>query len=187
MSAFFLTMMACLVVTLASRESLRVARLSAGLGASASLHVAAWAAAIATSAAAAWAGTLVAPSLTGQAKQMFLALAIALAAIEIVALRAGPAPREPTRSLGAILLVLLASLLTDGARFLVLALSVQTAQPELAAAGGAVGSGVALSAAIALGPQWEAKKPRRISVWTIAALLLLAALVIGLSARGIVG
>jgi hypothetical protein len=44
-----------------------------------------------------------------------------------------------------------------------------------------------LTAAWALGAEWEAKLPLKALRWGTAALLLLAALVAGLSARGVLG
>lgn len=185
MPAFFLTMMACLVVTLAGREQVRTARLSAALGSGAVLLVIVWFSAIATSALAAWAGTLIAPLMPPEAKQMFVAIALLLSALELFFLRAGPQPKEPTRSAGAIAIVMFAAQLTDGARFLVVALTLQTGDPVLAAAGGALGSGLALTAAVLAGGEWEAKVPQNLLSYGLGGLLALVAIVTGLSARGI--
>jgi putative Ca2+/H+ antiporter (TMEM165/GDT1 family) len=185
--AFFLALLAAALATLASREAVRVARLAEGLGSAAGLIVAIWMATLASSAFAGWVGARLAMELAPDAKTMLVAFALALGAIELVVLRAGPAPREPTRSTVAILLVLLAAQLTDAARLLVLAIAASTGGPWLAAAGGALGSGAVLTAAWALGAEWEAKLPLKALRWGTAALLLLAALVAGLSARGVLG
>lgn len=186
MPAFFLTMMACLAVTLAGREQVRAARLSAGLGKGAVLLVIVWICAIATSALAAWGGTLLAPMLAAEAKQMFVAIALLLSALELAFLRAGRAPKEPTRSAGAITIVMFAAQLTDAARFLVVALTLQTGEPELAAAGGALGSGLALTAAVLAGAEWEARVPQRLLSYIFATVLAVIAIIMGLSARGII-
>lgn len=187
MPALFLSLLACLLLTLAGREQVRVARLSATLGPGTGLFVAIWLSAIATSALAAWAATLLAPAMPPAARHMFVALALGLAAIELAVLRPGKPPREPTRSTGAILLVLLAGQLTDSARLLVAALVLATGDPVFAAVGGALGSGLALSVAVLAGAQWERHVPRRRLALGLAVVLLLAALVIGLQVRGIIG
>ncbi len=187
MPAFFLTLIACAVVTVAGREQVRVARLSASLGSGTGLFVAIWLGAILSSAIVAWLGTEIAPMMPAAGKQMFVALALAFSAAEVAILRAGRKPEEPTRSTGAIFLVLFSAQLTDAARFLVLALSVATAQPVLAAAGGALGSGLALSAAALAGADWEEKLPVRRLAWGVGGVLFAVAIVIGLSARGLFG
>lgn len=53
MPALFLSLLACLLLTLAGRDQVRVARLSAMLGAGTGLFVAIWLSAMATSALAA--------------------------------------------------------------------------------------------------------------------------------------
>lgn len=187
MPGLFLSLIACLVVTIAGREQLRVARLADGLGPAPPLFVAIAISAIASSALAAWLGSLLAPMMPAAGKQMFLALALLLAGLEVALLRAGKKPAEPTRSFGAILVVLFSAQLTDAARFLVLALAVATAEPVPAAIGGALGSGIALCMAAGLAGQWEARVPTRIIGWTVGGLLVLIALVLGLSARGAFG
>ncbi|GAA0272506.1 hypothetical protein GCM10009127_11110 [Alteraurantiacibacter aestuarii] len=186
MPALFLCLLACALVTIAGRDQLRVARLSARLGPGAGLFAAIWLSAIATCALAAWIGTQLAAMMTGDAKLMFVALAVLLAALELFVLRAGKAPRQPTRSTGAILLVLLAVQATDAARFLVLSLSIMTGEWVLAAIGGALGSGIALSAAAMAGAEWEARVPLRLLANITGGILLLAALLIGMTARGII-
>ena len=55
-------------------------------------------------------------------------------------------PDEPTHSLGATAIVLLAHQLTDAARFLVFAIAVATAAPIPAGLGGAVGGSATVAA-----------------------------------------
>jgi hypothetical protein len=100
-------------------------------------------------------------------------------------LRPGRAPAEPTRSFGAVLLVLGAAQLTAAAGFLVFALAGATGAPWLAAAGGTLGSGAVFAAAWSLGAGWEARMPIGLLRYGVAGLLLAAALVTGLSARGL--
>ena len=169
------------------REAVRVARLSAGLGAGAGVLTAAWLACIAACALSAWLGAGIAARLASEGKAMLVAIALLLAGIELLILRAKAGPAEPTRSFGAILIVLSAAQLTSAAGFLVFALAGATGMPWLAAAGGAVGSGAVLSAAWAGGAEWEARLPLRAVRYTAAGLLIVAALVTGLDARGILG
>ena len=80
-----------------------------------------------------------------------------------------------------------AAQLTSAAGFLVFALAGATAAPGLAAAGGAAGSGAVLTAAWTAGGDWEKRLPLNALRYATAALLLAAALVVGLSARGLLG
>lgn len=173
MPAFFLTFLACVVASMAGRDALRVARLSAALGPGPGLFLAIALAGVATSAVAAWLGSLLAPTMTFEARLVFAAIALAAAAIEPFLRRAPPEPSEPTRSTGAILLVLVASLATDAVRFLVLAFAAVTAAPLLVGAGGALATLAVLFIAAAAGRGWDrwldGPVPR-----VVAALLLLA-------------
>ena len=187
MPSLFLALLASALATLGTRQARLVARLSASLGASAGLLAVCWLTAAAASAVAAWGGGLVAPVLTGAGKTMFVAAALAVAAIELAWPMRRKPPAEPTRSLGAIALVLFAGQVTDAARFLVLALSVATGNAVLAAAGGALGSGAVLTLAWTLGPEWEARLPLAAIRLALGGLFLIAALVAGMSARGIIG
>jgi len=179
--------MAAGLATLAGREAVRVARLSQALGGGAGLLVALWIATAASSAFAGWLGAGLGQQLPGAGKTMFVAIALALGAAELVVLRAGRTPREPTRSFGAILVVLLAAQLTDAARFLILALAGASTAWWLVAAGGAIGAGIALTAAWAMEDEWEKRLPLGALRWSAASLMLLAAVFIALTARGLLG
>lgn len=187
MSGFFLALMACLAVELPGRDGLRVAQLAARLGPGAGLLAAVWLSALATSALAAWAATLIGSSMPGPARQMLVAFALALAAVELVLRRTPPAPAEPTRSAGAMLLVLLVAQLTDGARLIVLALAVATKAPLAVAAGGALASGAALTMAAVAASHWPTGRRLRPVRLAVAGVLLLFAIVTGLDARGLLG
>lgn len=187
MPAFYLALIAALVATLAGRETVRVARLSDGLGAGVPLLAVVWVASIASSAFAGWIGSALADQLNPAGKAMLVALALGLAAIELLVLRPPKAPREPTRSAGAVLLVLLAAQSTDAARLIVMALAASTGAPWLAGAGGAIGSGIGLTVAVLAGSELEARLPLGVLRGTVAGLLVVAALVTGLGARGLIG
>jgi Ca2+/H+ antiporter, TMEM165/GDT1 family len=95
---------------------------------------------------AAFAGVIVAqaaevltPMLSPSARVMFAGMAAVIAGLECMVIGPKRTPEEPTRSLFAATVVLLAHQLTDGARFLVFAIAVATAVPDAAALGGAAG------------------------------------------------
>ena len=187
MPSFFLALISAAAATLGGREAVRVARLSASLGQGVALLIACWIACVVACALAAWVGAQVAQELFPAAKTMLIAMALLLAGLELAVLGPGRAPAEPTRSFGAIVIVLGAAQATAAAGFLVFALAGASALPWLAAAGGALGSGAVLTAAWAAGREWEARLPTKAIRFTVAALLIIAALVTGLSARGILG
>ena len=168
MPSFFLALLAAAAATLGGREAVRVARLAAALGAGTGLLVACWLGCILACALSAWLGAGIAAQLAPEAKSMLVAIALLLAGLELAVLRPGRAPAEPTRSFGAVLLVIGAAQLT-------------------AAAGGAMGSGAVLTAAWAMGREWEARLPLNLLRYAVAGALILAALVTGLGARGILG
>ncbi|HEY7805559.1 MAG TPA: hypothetical protein VIC34_00020 [Croceibacterium sp.] len=183
MPALFLALLTSALAMAGARPTLQTARLSDALGAGPGLLVACWVTAIATSALAGWAGAWLAPEMV-QVKAMFVAVAFAVSALELLFVKSKAALAEPTRSLGAIALVLLGGQVADAARFFVLALAVGTAAPALAAGGGALGSGAVLTAAWASGAAWEARLPLKLIRFGVSGLFLLAAVIVGLSARG---
>lgn len=187
MPALFLTLLAAALAMAGGRQARLVAGLSGKLGAGLGLLATCWLAAAASSAFAAWLGTTLALSFGAAAKQMFVAFALGAAGIELALTRSRKAPAEPTRSLGAVALVLLVGQLFDAARFLVLAMAIATGMPMLAATGGALGSGAVLTSAWAMGAEWESRLPLTVVRRAIAALFLLAALWLGLVARGVLG
>lgn len=187
MPALFLALLTSSLAMLGGRSARLVARMAQALGGSAGLLFAGWLGAMASSALAAWMGAVLAPRMPPAGKAMFVALALALAAIELVITRERPPPAEPTRSLGAIALVLFAAQVTDAARFLVLALALATGAPAMAGVGGALGSGAVLGAAWSLRGEWDARLPARAIRFALGALFMFAAIVVALSARGVIG
>lgn len=187
MPSLFLALLASALAALGARQARLVAQISGSLGGSFGLLVVCWLTAAAASAIAAWGGGLLAPVLAGPAKTMFVAAALAIAAIELAWPMRRQPPAEPTRSLGAIALVLGVGQVTDAARFLVLALSVATGNPFLAAVGGALGSGAVLTFAWMLGNEWEGRLPLAAIRLGLGGVFLIAALVVGMTARGIIG
>ncbi len=185
MPSFFLALIAAALATLGGREAVRVARLSAALGAGGVLLVAGWLACAIACVLAARLGAAIAGELAPEVKTMLVAIALLTAALELLVLRPARAPAEPTRAFGAVLLVLGAAQLTAAAGFLVFALAAATGAPWLAATGGALGSGAVFTAAWSMGTEWEARMPLRLLRYGVAALLFAAALATGLTARGL--
>lgn len=177
MSGFLFALIACFLASLGARDQVLVARLSAALGARASLVAVAVLAACATAAFAAWAGARLLPELAPPLRSLTAALVLVLAGGEMLLLAPGKPPVEPTRSLFAALIVVAAQQITDSARLLVLALAVATAAPVPAGLGGALGSGAALVGA-ALAPAWPERlgRARRIAggVLVVVGLVLIA-------------
>lgn len=181
MPAFFLTFLAVAAAMVAGSDAVRVARLRAGLGWGAPLAVTVVLAALAGAALAAWIAAEFAPWLRPQIKPLVVALALALAGLEVL-LRKPPArPREPTRSMGAITLVLLLGMVTDASGFTILSLAIATGEPLLAGAGGALGATVVLGAAILAGGDWQ-KLPLALMRKVVGGALILTAIVIAILA-----
>jgi putative Ca2+/H+ antiporter (TMEM165/GDT1 family) len=176
MPAFLFSLIACLLVTMAGREQLRLARLASVLGVRTGLLVAVIVSSAVTSGIAAWAGRWLATVLADSARVPLAAIALLLAASQLAVLRARPAPKEPTWSFGAVLIVLLLAQICDATRLLVLALVLQTGDAVAVALGGALGSGLALIASCLAGAKWELRMPHRALSCGVAAVLLTAAL-----------
>ena len=149
MASFLLTLLAALAVGVGARDQMLVAWMAARPGAKSGpgvgLLVTAIGVALFSAGLAGWAGSLAAPQLAPPARVLLVALALGLAALELLVLRPGRRPAEPTASLGALAVVLLAQQVTDAARLLVFALAASSAVPPLAIAGGMLGcAGTAL-------------------------------------------
>lgn len=185
MPTFFLAWLSVTVCSLGARDQLLVARLAGqGRSAGALLAIAVPAAAL-TAGAMALAGSAVSALLPPAAKQMLVAFALVAAAVELAMPVRERLPREPTRSLFALLVVLMARQLGDGARFLVFAFAAAGGSALLAALGGALGGATALVLAVSVKDdlaRWPLGVIRRI----LAGLVGTAAIYIGLSARGLV-
>lgn len=131
----------------------------------------------------AWIGAGFAALLPPRAGQMLVAFALGMAAVELaLPVRVKP-PKEPTRSLPALLIVLLARQIGDGARFGIVALAAWTAAPVTAGLGGALGGAAAVAVGWSVGAETLARWPLGILRRVLAAGLLVAALFIGIDAR----
>ncbi len=187
MPAFFLTLLASAIASFGGRDYRLVAHLSSRLGGSQVLLVVAWLSAAITAALAGLAGMGIASLLAPNAKAMLVAIALLLAAAEMVWPWRWRMAEEPTRSSFAILVVLVAAQIGDGARFLILAITLATGAPWLAVLGGAAGSGAVLTLGWSVGPlPAHAGTLRRVRQ-ALAAVLAVTGVVIGISARGLIG
>ena len=185
MAAFLFALVAVFAVSFGGRDQLLAARLADRLGlCGALLAVAALASAV-SAFAMAFAGLALALALPGPAADMLVALALLVAAVELAWPRRAALPEEPTASLFASLIVLLARQLGDAARFLVFAFAAG-GSAWLAGAGGAAGGFAALAVGISVGDE-IARWPLRVIRLVLAAVLAAVALGVGLSARGIIG
>ncbi|MFT4025352.1 MAG: hypothetical protein QM676_00915 [Novosphingobium sp.] len=139
MTAAFLAFLAALLAGVGARDQMLIAALAARRFLSPPVLIVALVTAAGSGVAIAKAAEVVAPLLTPNARVMFAGMAAVVAGLECLVLGPRRAPEEPTRSLFAAGVVLLAHQLTDGARFLVFAVAVATAVPDAAALGGAAG------------------------------------------------
>jgi Ca2+/H+ antiporter, TMEM165/GDT1 family len=170
-SGFLFALIACLVASLGGRDQVLVARLAAAQGPRPALLVVALVAALASTALAAWAGARLLADLAPSQRGLGAALALIAAGADMLVLGPGKPPAEPTRSLFAAFVVLLAHQITDAARLLVLALAVATAAPLPAGMGGALGSGAALvSGWLAPALTGRIARPRRLAGLAMALL-----------------
>ena len=183
MTGFFFAMIAALLASLGARDQVTVARLSASNGPHIGLLLIAVLCGCVTSAAAAWAGSTIAPGMAPAARQFLTAIALGWAGLESLLLVPGKKPLEPTRSLGAAAVVLAAHQLTDAARFLVFALAILVHAPVAAAVGGAAGSALVLSAAWAAPDPFERPGLRWLRR-AVGLALLATALALGARAMG---
>ena len=185
MSAFLFAFVAVLVTSFGGRDQLLIAGFTHRLGRHFGVLVMSYAISIATAFAMAWAGMYIAQLLPDNAKMMLVAIAMFLAAIELVWPITVRTAKEPTRSLGAIGLILIFRQWGDASRFLVFAIAAALATPLWAGAGGAFGGIAALTLAWLLAEPLRfplLSKPYRQALGVIIGLVSIA---IGLSARGL--
>lgn len=184
MSSFLFGFALVLLVSLGARDQLLVARLAGRTGPG--LLVAGALAATASAFLMAWAGQWIAVQLFPEAGKMLVAIALMVAAVELAWPMRREVPREPTHSIFAAFVVLLARQVSDAGRFLVFAVSAWTALPWHSAVGGALGGTGALVLGWTMGNALETSLPLRWIRLALAAVLFLAALRIGLGVRGMV-
>jgi putative Ca2+/H+ antiporter (TMEM165/GDT1 family) len=180
---FLLALLLVFALANGGRDQWMVAQWAARLGQSKQLLAVAIVCASASAGAMAYIGAEFAAMLPQRAAQMLVAFALAAAAAEL----AMPVPRkaasEPTRSLPALGIVLLARQIGDGARFAVFALAAWSAVPFTAGLGGALGGAAAVGLGWGAGAETLARWPLRALRIGLAVCLGIAALFIGLNAR----
>ncbi|MFN3864191.1 MAG: hypothetical protein ACK4RT_07910 [Erythrobacter sp.] len=183
MDTFLISLLLVFALALGGRDQWLVAQLSDRLGRRVPLLLTGIACAALSAVVMAWAGSEIATRLPRRAAQMLVAFALAIAAFELAWPAKFAAPREPTRSLGAVTIVLAARQVGDAARFAVFALAAWASLPATAALGGAIGGGAAIALGWSLGGESLAQAPLAIIRRVLAAGLVVAALFIGLNAR----
>jgi len=125
----------------------------------------------------------IAALLPSRAAWMLVAFALAIAAFELAWPVRLKSLAEPTRSLGAIGLVVLWRQVGDGPRFVIFAFAAQANYPLTALAGGALGGIFAVAAGWMLGAETLQNWPLRWIRLALAVCLMLAAVLIGLNVR----
>ena len=184
MPTFFLAWAAVAICSLGSREQLLLARLVELRGGAVGLVAIALPAAALSAALMAWAGATVSALLPDAAKTMLVAFALLAAAVELAWPVREKTLREPTQSLFALLVVLVARQIADAARFLVFALAVASGMALLAAIGGALGGAASALLAVAAAddlPRWPLRTIRIV----LAAVVSAVAIYLALTARGL--
>lgn len=190
MDSFLLTLLLVFAIALGGRDQLLVAQLSDSLAKGDQRPVPLLALGLScaaiSAAALAVAGWSLAEILPARAADMLVAFALAAAAIELAwPIRLKPV-KEPTRSLGAIGIVLLARQIGDGARFVIFALAAEATYPLVTIIGGAIGGGAAITLGWFVGKSQIEKFPLYYLRLGFAVFLILAALLIGLNARYVI-
>jgi len=191
MDSFLFCLILVALIALGGREQMIIARLSDALadGHSAEAKRPAPLLALGCLCAAITAGVMTYAGLTladitpARAAWMLVSFALAIAAFELAwPVRLKPV-HEPTRSLGAIGLVLIWRQVGDAARFVIFAFAVEATYPITALIGGALGGAVAVTLGWSLGGQNLSRWPLRRIRLVLAVAMILAAIFIGLNAR----
>ena len=184
--SFFIALVLAFLTAIGGRDQLLIARLRAANGSRGGLPLlmTGIACALATGALAAWAGGVVDAMISDAAETMLVAFALGLAGVELLWPNREKRLIEPTRSLGAIALVLLARQVSDGPRFVIFALAANSGAVLLTGIGGALGGAIAIVMGWSLADGLE-RLPLRPVRLGLGIVVLIGAVVIGLTARGI--
>lgn len=154
MTVFLLALVAGVGISLGAGDQVLLAALTARQGRRPGTLLTALACGVATAALACWLAGALALVLPETARRWLAALALGGAALAVLRARPVRLPVEPTHSLGALALVLLARQLTDASRFGLFAIVLVSGAPWAAALGGALASGVLGLAGWAPGARW---------------------------------
>lgn len=183
MDSFLFCILLVFAIALGGRDQLLVARLSDGLEQSPLLFGVGCVCAFISAGVMAFAGATMAEILPARAADMLVAFALAIAAFELFwPIRLKPMD-EPTRSFGAIGIVLLARQMGDAARFIVFAFAAEATYPLVTFIGGGLGGAAAIGLGWMMGGGLETRFPLRPIRLTLGICLIIAAIMIGLNAR----
>ena len=185
MSPFYLTLLAAFVAGFGARDQVTVAALSARQRGHWPLLLLAAVSSVATAVFAGWASAWFLDVLAAPARLFMASMALLLAGLECIVIRPRARMEEPTQSLGAATLVIVASQLTDAARFLVFGTAIATAQPVPAVIGGAV-AGLLLIGMAWAGSELIVSERTRAIRRVAGAVLLVVAVFVGLRAANLV-
>jgi hypothetical protein len=183
MIGFYFTLLAVVLAGIGARDQTLVAAMSQHQGQRPGVLIIAGTVSILTAAIAAWLATSIAPLLAPEARSFLAGLALLFAGGELLIFAPRRAPKEPTRSLAALAIVVTSHQLTDAARFLIFGIAVATNAPIPAALGGAIGGIAMVSAAWAL-PEIIAYRRLRIARRLVGATLVLIGVYVCLHAIG---
>ncbi|MGB3739402.1 MAG: hypothetical protein WA948_08625 [Pontixanthobacter sp.] len=186
MSGFLFAFVTVCLFSCGGREPLLIARLSATMRGPV---LPMWAMAIGCVSAGimAWGGNQIAQLLPSAGKTMLVAFALLLAAAALAwPDRTGP-PKEPTRSLGAIGIVVFWWQMIGASRFAIFAFAAWSANPWPAGAGGALGGAAAIITAWAAGQDLIERWPLRAIRAVLAIAAVSTAAIVALFARGLAG
>lgn len=184
MPAFYLTLIAVLLAGIGARDQATVAALTLRQGQRPGVLIVGLLSSVLTALLAAFAASLMLAELPPPARTLFAAIALGLAGLESMVLVPRRSLREPTNSLGALLLVLVFHQVTDAARFVVFGLAVGLAGPWPAGAAGMLGGSVLVGFAWSA-PQLLGTPAARWARRATGAMLTFAALVVFLLEFGI--
>ncbi|MBH0114315.1 hypothetical protein I5E68_15320 [Novosphingobium sp. YJ-S2-02] len=184
MPAFYLTLLAVLLAGIGGRDQQTVAGLVQRQGARPGVLIVAIVSSLLVCVAAIWFARFMLTTLPPPARAIFGAIALGLAGAESLLLAPRRKPVEPTNSLGALALVLLAQQVSDAPRFLLVGMAVAMGAPYAAGAAGAFGTLALVGLAWAL-PELVLDGKVRWARRAAGGVLLLVASFIALSQMGI--
>ncbi|NBC37764.1 hypothetical protein GTZ99_14510 [Novosphingobium sp. FSY-8] len=144
MNGTLYALLACFLCGIGARDQMLLAALTHRLGRHTGALLLACATSALASGLAAWASEEIGAVMTYPARMVLACFALAAAGVESLMFRPKIAMKEPTRSLFAAGVVMLAYQAADAARFLVLAITLATFAPVPTAVGGTLGAWAAL-------------------------------------------
>lgn len=174
MAAALYAFITAAIAGIGARDQVLVAGLVARLGRRWPILLVALASAMVSTAVVVLAARAIGGELNNRAGMLLAALALALAALELALVQPRRVPDEPTRSLGAAGIVLLATQITDATRFLIFAIAIATEAPRTAGLGGMVASLLVIAAGWLGGAELLALPLRSVRRVLAGALMLVA-------------